>query len=340
MHNAQAMAERDQRCILLFGMPRSGTTWIGKLFDSHPHTLYRHEPDSWRRLTMSRYPAVSDASDSAEELRDFVAGLPRINALRVAGKQPLFPKSYLSGPRLRVMRAAVNLARAGSRLYPEFPVLAYASGEKDPQRRLVWKSIESLGRLGVLLEVMSSVRAIQILRHPCGYIASVSRGIASQSFSYNDSGSEDYGIFQTAIDTSLGQRYRLSVPYLQSLTPEERLAWRWVLINEKAWLESRGSERYMCVRYEDICRDPLGGVAAMFELAGLEMNEQTRRFVENSTGSHRRGYYSVFKDPEVAALRWRDELDAPTIDRVMAIANRSLIGRFYAEDALATGRAP
>lgn len=32
-------------CILLFGMPRSGTTWIGKLFDSHLGTrtgYYRH----------------------------------------------------------------------------------------------------------------------------------------------------------------------------------------------------------------------------------------------------------------------------------------------------------
>ena len=31
--------------ILLFGMPRSGTTWLGKIFDSHPQVLYRHEPD-------------------------------------------------------------------------------------------------------------------------------------------------------------------------------------------------------------------------------------------------------------------------------------------------------
>jgi hypothetical protein len=34
--------------ILVFGLPRSGTTWLGKIFDSHPETLYRHEPDSWQ----------------------------------------------------------------------------------------------------------------------------------------------------------------------------------------------------------------------------------------------------------------------------------------------------
>ena len=31
---------------LLFGMPRSGTTWVAKILDSHPHADYRHEPDS------------------------------------------------------------------------------------------------------------------------------------------------------------------------------------------------------------------------------------------------------------------------------------------------------
>ena len=32
--------------ILIAGMARSGTTWIGKIFDSHRRNLYRHEPDS------------------------------------------------------------------------------------------------------------------------------------------------------------------------------------------------------------------------------------------------------------------------------------------------------
>ena len=48
------------RPILAIGMPRSGTTWIGKILDSHPRTLYRHEPDTWRRLdTIPLFPAPS-----------------------------------------------------------------------------------------------------------------------------------------------------------------------------------------------------------------------------------------------------------------------------------------
>ncbi len=34
------------KLLLLFRMSRSGTTWLGKILDSHPDVLYIHEPDS------------------------------------------------------------------------------------------------------------------------------------------------------------------------------------------------------------------------------------------------------------------------------------------------------
>ncbi|MDA3920415.1 MAG: sulfotransferase [Salinisphaera sp.] len=316
--------------ILLFGMPRSGTTWIGKLFDSHPDVLYRHEPDTWRPLSFSRYPGLADAQDCCDELRSFVAAMPRMNSVRVAGKKPLFPKSYMSGLRSKSLSAAVELARLGSRVYAEFPVWFHPSTNADRERRIVWKSIESLGRMGVVLALCEDARAIQILRHPCGYIASVKRGLASHRFTYQDSGSDDYGIFTAVENTPLGQRYNLSREYLRSLTNEERMAWRWVLINEKAWDDSQHSGRYLCVHYEDICADPLSGIQSMFSFAGLEMNDQTRSFIGQSTHSDQGSYYSVFKDASRAAWRWREELDAETVERVMAIVGTSRIGARYA----------
>ena len=50
------------RVTLVFGLPRSGTTWLGKIFDSHPMTLYRHEPDSVERI--SGVPLLPDAPDA------------------------------------------------------------------------------------------------------------------------------------------------------------------------------------------------------------------------------------------------------------------------------------
>ena len=41
-----AVSEQFGSRVMLVGSPRSGTTWMAKIIDSHPQVLYRHEPDS------------------------------------------------------------------------------------------------------------------------------------------------------------------------------------------------------------------------------------------------------------------------------------------------------
>ncbi|WP_353249432.1 sulfotransferase [Salinisphaera sp. T31B1] len=319
-----------RQLLLLFGMPRSGTTWLGKLFDSHPHVLYRHEPDTWRPL-----PALGDQVCRAEfagNLRDFVAAMPDFRSLRVAGKRPLFAKAYGSSTGFQLMRASAELARVASRVYAEFPILVHQNGDQDAERLLVWKSIQSLGRLPEMLAMLEQARGIHILRHPCGYIASVRRGIQSKSFTDNSADSLVYGVARRSVGTPVGERFGFDDGHqqqLSALTPEERLAWHWVLINERVHMALTGSDRYLPVHYETICRDPLRGVQSMFDFAGLSVSDQTRDFVASSTQRSRADYYSVFKDPEVAAWRWRDELDSDTVQRVMAIVSRSDVGQAY-----------
>lgn len=323
-----------QDCILLFGMPRSGTTWLGKLFDSHPDTLYRHEPDTSQRLVMPRYPGIEESDRYTESIRTFVAELPWVNTLRVAGKSPLFPKAYLSRPRLQLLYGNVWLARLGSQLNLEIPISACGGRRQHVQPRVVWKSIESLGRMGVILNVLPTARAIHILRHPCGYITSVLRGETTKKFTDNTPISEDYGIFTAAINTPLGESYELSMDWLQALTPEERLAWRWVVLNERALLASEPTGRVLCIRYEDICVDPVGRIEQMFRFTDLNMTEQTRRFAVASTTQTNDRYYSVYKNPESAAMRWLEELPPEIIDRVMAIVQRSRFAGWFSADSI------
>ncbi|MGH8182761.1 MAG: sulfotransferase, partial [Rhodanobacteraceae bacterium] len=139
-------------CILVFGMPRSGTTWIGKLFDSHPDTLYRHEPDSVRRLNMPPFPEKAETLRYRAELEQFVCQLPRMRSPEVVGKQPLFPKNYQSAAELAAYRVSVLAAKAASRLRRHFPCLYRPTAEGYPQARVVWKSIVSQGRLGACID--------------------------------------------------------------------------------------------------------------------------------------------------------------------------------------------
>lgn len=329
-NHANANAADD--CILLFGMPRSGTTWLGKLFDSHPHVLYRHEPDTWREMRTGPDPASADAMRYAQQLQQFVRSLPQINALRVAGKRPIFAKAYMSRSHYRIVQASTEIARLGSRVFPRFPVIFHAGGENDPDRRVVWKSIQSLARLGSMLDALAQARGIHILRHPCGYVHSIRRGLTNGEFSRGGADRNVYGVVGRAVGTPLGDELGFDgsfEQYLRSLTPEERIAWEWVVVNEKAARDCADNARYLCVRYEDICAEPLAGVDRMFGFAGLDMNTQTRAFIAASTETTRDSYYSVFKNPQAAAWRWQNELEPKIIERVEAIAARSDIGAGY-----------
>src|SRR5690606_26486931 len=106
-----AMSQRSP--ILLFGMPRSGTTWIGKIFDSHPDTLYRHEPDSWGRLNAIPLMApVERAAEYAPTVREFCAALPGMGLTKVAASTPLFPKRYYSPLQYQLFRLGVVSVKA------------------------------------------------------------------------------------------------------------------------------------------------------------------------------------------------------------------------------------
>lgn len=319
-------------CILVFGMPRSGTTWVGKLFDSHPDTLYRHEPDSVRQLSLPLFPEKQTAPQYREELEQFVALLPRLRAPKVVGKQPLFPKGYQSAPGLFAYRASVTAAKVGSRAWRNFPCLHRPTAASYEPVRLVWKSIESQGRLGVCIKALPDARTIHLMRHPCGYVASVLRGERAHRFDGSTPKADDLWLLKMLLDTATEKIHRPSLDDIKRLTPEERLTWLWVLIQEKTLADVAGCERVFTVRYEDVCAEPLAMTRRMFEFAGLDWQPQTEGFVRASTEATDTGYYSVFKNPQGVAERWRSELAPPVIERIQRILRNSSLSQVYADD--------
>lgn len=323
------------RCILVFGMPRSGTTWIGKLFDSHPDTLYRHEPDSVRQLTLPLYPEMQDAPQYCAELEQFVASLPQARAPKVVGKQPLFPKSYQSAVALCAYRVSVTFAKAASRVQRNVPCFYRPTAERSEQVCLVWKSIESPGRLGVCMESLPDARAIHLMRHPCGYVASVLRGEAAKRFSQQKPSADDHWLLEMLLTTSVGKAKGLNLDDIGRLTPEERLTWRWVLTQEKILADIARCERVLTLRYEDVCAEPLAMTRRMFEFTDLDWQSQTEGFIRASTQVTNTDYYSVFKKPNASAERWRSELAPPVIERILRILRNSPVAHFYPDEARA-----
>src|SRR5690349_13785638 len=96
------------RCVIfVFGLPRSGTTWLAKIFDSHPDVLYRHEPDiSVRGSELPRYCALDEVEPHLARTREYLERLAEVRSLKAAGPLPVFAKDHRSTP-ARLLRAAL-----------------------------------------------------------------------------------------------------------------------------------------------------------------------------------------------------------------------------------------
>jgi hypothetical protein len=298
--------------LLIFGMPRSGTTWIGKIFDSHPATLYLHEPDSVQPdndlplLLSSPTSGLQSRLDAWLALRDE----------KVVGSRPYFDKAYRTPTQRRLFELSAFAAKAAKSLHRGFSLTPILLGSSPSLT--VWKSIESVGRLPAILELLPDAAALHIIRHPCGQIASTLRGSASGQF--DDSGAiwNDRNLCEKLVDQSGTSRW--DVQDILSMSPEERLTARWGLINDHALSHLQGDDRYQAVSYEALCQSPHHVTRQLFQQAGLELTHQTDDFLKRSTDGTNENYYATRKDPLVAANRWQHDLDSQTIDRIIAVA--------------------
>jgi hypothetical protein len=62
-------------------MPRSDTSWLANIFDSHPDVVYQHEPDLDFRNTSIPF-CTEENGLYMEEAREYIAQLIRLNAVK------------------------------------------------------------------------------------------------------------------------------------------------------------------------------------------------------------------------------------------------------------------
>lgn len=315
----------DSGPILIVGLPRSGTTWIGKIFDSHPQTVYLHEPDS--AVPLDEVPLIANSIEAATDvpqLQAAVARTLRVRATRVAGSLPRFHKAYRSALTDWLHRQLAIAAKIRSRLIGECSIPDLILGSPHPPPRLVWKSIESVGRVGLFAQLLPELRVIHILRHPCGWIASQTRGHTEGRFA---TARDDWWRFDLLESTAPAQRRGLTAASFNEMSALERDAWSWVLWNENGAEPGESLGNVMTIRYEDICSEPIEQSKRMFDFAGLDWHAQTESFIGRSMSTHQDSYYSVFRDPLIAANRWRKDFPPAKVSVVESIMRQSHLAR-------------
>lgn len=301
---------------LVLGAPRSGTTWLAKILDSHPDVLYRHEPDEVHRPIAGLDPRRQIGTWLAER------------ASRAAGKRPFFPKSWMP-PSLAVMRNAIawslngagrlpGVGQAASHLnLPDFLDQHHAQQVHGVIKLVGWNATS-------VAHALPQSHSLFILRHPCGQVASVMKGAAQDRFGSSGAESEAPLDFDRAALFAAG--CGVSEGAFRALPVAAKYAWCWIAFNEPV-LDSMGDlPNVRIVLYEDLCSEPERVARELLNFIGLPWHDQTARFIQGSThhtGRATADYYAVLRSSAATADRWRTTMPQSDQEAVRAVVRHS-----------------
>jgi len=322
--------------IFLFGAPRSGTSWLAKIFDSHPDVLYRHEPDTILRCTdIPAYCETENNDVYVARAQEYLDAIMHIRTSKVVGSVPVFPKNY-QGTLARTVRGGIALSAKIGEHVPfvgkHFRTITIPDIISPQAKRphMVMKSIAALGRASLYLKARPDSRAVLIIRHPCGHIASVLKGLDMGKFDSAVPITEDMGVYEDLSQTKEAHVHDITFERFHSMTPIKRLAWRWALSNEKAMNDLDPHTNSRIIRYEDLCEHPEELARELFDFSGISWNSQTEEFVKASVshqGSER--FYQVFRDPKKSASKWKTQLTDQHIACILTTIGQTRPGKLF-----------
>ena len=213
---------------MIFGSPRSGTTWLGKLFDSHPDVFYLHEPDS---ILGDREIPFQVREDELEQYIvpafEYISLLLDIKNIKATGSLPIFRKNYRNVLmhlfRCSYVYSSKILQRGiGAEKLRNIDVPDFFGAGKKVNCQYVIKSVNSLNRACLFSRAKPDARILHLIRHPCGYVASLVRGFRLKLLQGKS--------FMPAVSRMPEAKQRgFTLDYLESLTVEEQLACLWMI---------------------------------------------------------------------------------------------------------------
>lgn len=318
--------------VLINGIGRSGTSWLLKIFDMHEETFCSHEPELVFKSDLNLIPDVHAHPLDRETVREYLDFLFRIRPLRAMRKRPILRKAYRSeiGHRLRIASAVgLTLAERGLPFAAEriqqarVPDFANTS-----DATLVVKSVAQQLLIPHFLKQNPDVKIIYVMRHPCGNIASLQRGIEIGKMSYH---------YLPPARGHMASMYdfgkHIDDVVEADFTDTEIQAYRWAVLNDIIAKLDGTSASLRVLKYEDLCADPLAVARDLYDWVGLDWSERTQSFLQKSLDStgDADGFHDLARNPLIAANKWRSTMDPKEVDTIMKICSSSAAMDYFTE---------
>lgn len=312
----------------MLGAPRSGTTWLGKIFDSHPHVLYRHEPDL--AVPNTSIPMLCPAEEEPlylAETRRWLADMVATRNLKAVGKLPMFAKAgdsklsrFARSSLVVALHACATCLSRSQRHRLNVPQW-FDRMPIGQSRHVVIKSVSSSGRVGLLATALPQARIIVIVRNPPAQIASRLVGYEAGHFSR-------FKLTEGLLRGHATERYGLTEARLRSLSMVEQMAWEWVILSDNAVAAAAASPDATVIRFRDLVQNPQHHARALLDFAGLPWDARVERFIAASTRYQGRDqYFQIRKNSQAPLSKWRKTLSAADRAAILAVVAHSSVAR-------------
>lgn len=260
--------------ILITGLPRSGTTWVGQVLGRAEDCRYVHEPDNhlmrpeaWRaKRTFGAHPALSPDQEAA--------AYQRLWAIAFAGgsrPSPLYAAARLLHRAVpRCGDAELGKRSAGAATAALEVAAALAAHRRlspiEPAGPVVVKSVHCSRSLE-WLSARFAPRVVVLDRHPFGIIASWA-ALGWTSFLDRD---------------PAALRYSIDVLEVAPPRPDaawiKRAAWQYGLLTSYLRRALARHPAWEVVTHEALCSNPEAGFVRLGGRLGLTWTEEAQRFL-------------------------------------------------------------
>ena len=284
--------------ILVAGIPRGGTTWIGAALAAAPGATYVHEPDNWAsdalaflsQREVGRFPVL--AVEDQAPVYDLVWRLAMRGGWPARGAVATGRELACRLPRRLAPPALLTVARIGARRAP----LA---------ETVVTKTVQGLGSLEWLAGRHAD--AVVVIRADSRSVASSWRTL---------------GWGSGYIDASWFGRHRPDLLERAGGWPDDEIGQVAVAIGALQTLRDEACARHpdwVVISHEDLCREPLDGFRQLFDRLGLVFDSGVEDYITRSDvpGEGLDTRRRTAEQPD----RWR-RLPAGELARVEAILSR------------------
>ncbi|WP_138419832.1 sulfotransferase family protein [Aquibacillus sediminis] len=251
--------------ISIHGVPRSGTTWLGQILDSSPEVRYKYQP-----LFSYAYKDRINLQSSKDDIYNFY--------------KELYKKYDDFLDQTKQKNIGIHPTFLEKNEYPD---------------RLVTKMVRYHFLIPHLLNNVSDLKCLLIVRNPCGSLKSWKNAPREFSSEWNFDEQWEFGQNKN------------------NFRPEEYYGFHKWKEATKLFLEMKRQhkERVFLVKYENLVKNPVDMSEKIFDFFGLDYTSQTSNFIKDSTKIKQKDVYSVFKGKK-DVNDWKNDLNGSIVNKV------------------------